>query len=438
MNLRGVIPLGLLAAFNACQHFASLQTFPAQQRISQLQAESLSYRTSQSPRDPVDLIQRYHRELFQRAPEQIRLKYQAMAESPFAFYRATAFLFYFDMARQGLLSSSLKIWIQGDFHLENMGTYRTASGRYSYDLNDFDEATQAPYTWELARMAVSVQLAAAESKFTPAQRQELVRHFLNRYLYHLQQVAQQPEILARPIASSELSEKPAKQVAQAAHFERAAYLETMVQNAKLRLSEKMQAVTPSERQALEAALTAYAQKRKEGLTFFRLKDVATRIAGKGSLGRYRYVALVEGPSENPWDDVLLELKEAAAPASEAFMPSRSNPAIRIVQAFYYFLPEADPYLGDSRLFNLPVYVRELLPKETVNLKKLNTIDEYQAFLDTVALIAARAHARSGQVSRIQAESPQWLSRLPAWSEQYVLQVFSDWQVFRQALQQRQL
>lgn len=393
---------------------------------------------SQAPRDPLPLIQRYHRDLSQRAPELLRLKYQAMSESPFAFYRATAFLFYADLARETALASPVRIWIQGDFHLENMGTYRTARGRYSYDLNDFDEATQAPYTWELARMAVSIQLAAEETGFKREERQKLVYYFLTRYLSHLEQLAQDPAVLAQPLDPRQMSEKPAKQVAQAASFERQAYLETMVTAGQLRLSEKMRAITPVERQAVKAALATYARNRPEGPAFFRVKDAAARIAGKGSLGRYRYTALVEGPTAQLFDDLLLELKEAVAPASEGLKPSRSDHAARIVQAFRYFLPEADPYLGATRLFNLPVYVRELLPKETVNLEKLNKNSEYQAFLDTVALIAARAHARSGQGVRIRAESRQWLSLLPAWSEQYAGWVSADWQAFRQALQQRRL
>jgi hypothetical protein len=146
----------------------------------------------------------------------------------------------------------------------------------------------------------------------------------------------------------------------------------------------------------------------------------------------------KGPSLSPVDDVLLEIKEAAVPSAEAFAASRTDQATRIVQAFRYFVPEPDPLLGVTRIHNLPAYVRELLPKETVDLSKLNKTKEYLEFLDTVALIGARAHARSGQAARILAESKSWQTLLPTWSDKYAEQVGADWQAFRQALQARKL
>src|SRR5262249_43529594 len=47
----------------------------------------------------------------------------------------------------------------GDIHLENFGTWRDADGRWVWGVNDFDEAAEMPYVYDLIRLAVSVRLA---------------------------------------------------------------------------------------------------------------------------------------------------------------------------------------------------------------------------------------------------------------------------------------
>jgi hypothetical protein len=49
-----------------------------------------------------------------------------------------------------------------DLHVENYGTWRDLEGRLVWGVNDFDEATNLPYTLDLVRLATSAGLAAAE------------------------------------------------------------------------------------------------------------------------------------------------------------------------------------------------------------------------------------------------------------------------------------
>jgi hypothetical protein len=55
-----------------------------------------------------------------------------------------------------------KVLAVGDLHVENYGTWRDAEGRLVWGVNDFDEATNLPYTVDLVRLATSAGLAAAE------------------------------------------------------------------------------------------------------------------------------------------------------------------------------------------------------------------------------------------------------------------------------------
>lgn len=86
-----------------------------------------------------------------------------MAESPFAFLRAT---FYRWMQLWGEeckeLADAPAVLAVGDLHIDNFGTWRDLEGRLIWGVNDFDEVTQLPYTHDLVRLATSVLLAIDE------------------------------------------------------------------------------------------------------------------------------------------------------------------------------------------------------------------------------------------------------------------------------------
>ena len=84
-----------------------------------------------------------------------------MAADPFAFYRGSAPLFYADVARLDdpwADERTGRVWIQGDLHAENYGTYMDSAGLLVFDVNDFDEAYVGHFTWDLRRMAASLAL----------------------------------------------------------------------------------------------------------------------------------------------------------------------------------------------------------------------------------------------------------------------------------------
>ena len=63
-----------------------------------------------------------------------RVKFRKMAADPWSFYRGSACVFYADMAEQDDRWSSGKasrVWIQGDLHAENFGTYMDGRARSS-------------------------------------------------------------------------------------------------------------------------------------------------------------------------------------------------------------------------------------------------------------------------------------------------------------------
>ena len=100
-------------------------------------------------------------DLIERDPRAFRGKFRKMAADPFAFYRGSAPLFYSDVDRLDdpwVDDATSRVWIQGDLHAENYGTYMDSAGVLVFDVNDFDEAYLGHYTWDLQRMAASLAL----------------------------------------------------------------------------------------------------------------------------------------------------------------------------------------------------------------------------------------------------------------------------------------
>ena len=86
-------------------------------------------------------------------------KHDRMKKSPFIFLRAT----FFRWARRiekvcPDLADAPAVLSVGDVHVENFGTWRDAEGRLVWGINDFDEAADIPYPFDLVRLATSAFL----------------------------------------------------------------------------------------------------------------------------------------------------------------------------------------------------------------------------------------------------------------------------------------
>src|SRR5918999_4681841 len=118
-------------------------------------------------------------------PEAFRQKFRKMAAGPFAFYRGSACLFYADMEREEdrwVDEHTSRVWIQGDLHAENFGTYMDGAGILVFDVNDFDEAYLGHYTWDLQRMAASLALLGFGYALSDETIREMVETYARSYV----------------------------------------------------------------------------------------------------------------------------------------------------------------------------------------------------------------------------------------------------------------
>jgi hypothetical protein len=89
----------------------------------------------------------------------LALKHVRMGESPFVFLRATFYRWIesFPHVCRNLMDAPHVIAV-GDLHIENFGTWRDREGRLVWGVNDLDEASSLPYVSDLVRLATSVAL----------------------------------------------------------------------------------------------------------------------------------------------------------------------------------------------------------------------------------------------------------------------------------------
>jgi Uncharacterized protein conserved in bacteria (DUF2252) len=98
-------------------------------------------------------------------PADLRRKHMAMAQDVFPFLRATFYRWmqlWPEVCAQE--NHAPKVLAVGDLHVENFGTWRDAEGRLVWGINDFDEAYPLPYTIDLVRLAASAHIAIREAR----------------------------------------------------------------------------------------------------------------------------------------------------------------------------------------------------------------------------------------------------------------------------------
>ena len=109
-------------------------------------------------------------------------KHEQMRADPFLFFRAT----YYRWAQLWPehcpeLARAPEILAVGDLHLENFGTWRDEEGRLVWGVNDFDEAHPMAFPNDLVRLAVSALLAGESSPHFKLQPGEVCARIADGY-----------------------------------------------------------------------------------------------------------------------------------------------------------------------------------------------------------------------------------------------------------------
>ena len=312
-------------------------------------------------RDPVASIVRFNRE---RDPERLALKYKGMQVDALAFYRGTCHLFWDDWPSSSPLDKVPPAWTCGDLHIENFGTYRGDNRLEYFDIADFDEALLAPCTWDLARLATSVLIAARVIGLDAGEGKNLCKTLLDAYAIGLEGGK------ARWIDPRIASGLVGTLLQSLAHRTRPAFLrkraETHKGKERLRIDGKRTlAIDAPLRERVQRALREFAKEQPQP-KFFDVLDIARRIAGTGSLGLERYTVLVAGRGK-PGGRFLLDLKvaspSAAAARARLEQPRWKSDAQRVIAVQRRMQAVSPALLHDLSMGSRSCILRELMPSQ---------------------------------------------------------------------------
>lgn len=207
-------------------------------------------------------------------------KHADMASDPFVFLRATLYdwvLQFQKLARDKdfdddfghQLGDAPEVLSLVDFHIENVGTWRDAEGRLILGANDFDEAAPLWYTNDLVRLATSARIAIASARLSISV-EDACAAILRGYVRCLK-AGGKPQVLEED--NADLRAMAVERLKEPAQFWR-----------KFDAGIKINAKVPKD--VVDVLVAALPNK---DLPYKLMR----RTAGEGSLGRQRYVVLVD-------------------------------------------------------------------------------------------------------------------------------------------------
>jgi uncharacterized protein (DUF2252 family) len=327
-------------------------------------------------------------------------KHEAMAQDSFLFLRATFYRW-------------MQVWPEvcpdcetapavlgvGDLHVENFGTWRDIEGRLVWGINDFDEVWRYPYTVDLVRLSASAHLAIKGARLR-IDIKDACDAILAGYQEGLTSggrafVLEEHHPWLRSMVTGVLRD-PQRYWAK---------LEALPTEARM---------PASARKAIDKLLPA------KGLHY----RVAHRVAGLGSLGRERYVAVAEFHGGK----IAREAK-ALAPSAAAFAQGTKSAAIYYEDILERSVRSIDPFVHRKGRW----LVRRLAPDcSRVELASMPKQRDETRLLHAMGFETANVHlgsrkAANAILQHLRSRSRNWLHRA---STDMVDATVRDWETWR--------
>ena len=359
----------------------------------------------------IDVLVDAFSDLMHADPDAFRQKFRKMASGPFAFYRGTACLFYADMeGREDRWADerTSRVWIQGDLHAENFGTYMDGDGVFVFDVNDFDEAYLGHFTWDIQRMVASVALLAWTKAISDADIASLIATYVRAYIeqvrYFVESDRDHEYALRLGTTDGEIQRilLATRMNTRVDMLERTTLVDEGFER-RFRRGSGVRDLDEAERATVQAAYQGYLEtipeaKRFRSLTY-DVKDIVGRKGfGIGSAGLPAYNVLVEGPTQALENDVVLSIKQGNVAAPSRIVRDeriggyfkhhghRTAVSQRALQA------HADPWLGYTEIDGTGFVVSELSPYvEDLDWSDLTEPNQMAPVLDYLGRATAKVH-----------------------------------------------
>lgn len=412
--------------------------------------------------DPLKVLQQQART---RIPDLVPIRYGRMAVSPFTFLRGAAAVMARDIAAQP--STGLRVQCCGDCHLMNFGAYGTPERNLVFDVNDFDETLEAPFEWDVKRLAASIHVAALDNGFAEAAARAAATGAAAQYRTAMDALSQMTnlevwysavdvESIATLITDPEMRkrfEKNVRKTERRGNLQALEKLGTTSKGGRLRIADQPPLVVHvpfGEEHDTDVVVATVAGRYRDTLPHdrrhlfdgYRFADAARKVVGVGSVGLDARIALFVGRDDQ--DPLFLQMKEARpsvlAPYAGA-SPYRHQ-GERVVQGQRLMQAASDLFLGwYTGLNRKHYYVRQLRDmKGSADVASM-TPEALVAYARLCGGTLARAHARSGDACMIAGylgSGTQFDEAMASFAADYAVQNAADHAELEQAIEDQRI
>jgi uncharacterized protein (DUF2252 family) len=383
------------------------------------------------PADRPDPVAVLEQQATTRVPDLVPIRYGRMAASPFAYFRGAAAQMAWDLAHTP--TTDIRVQACGDAHLLNFGMFAAPDRRLVFDVNDFDESLQAPFDWDVKRLAASFAIAARDNGFGDADAHTAARLAVRSYRTEMASYAAMRflKVWYSRIDVDEVSKlfdalQP-KQAVRRRHQDIAKARHRTSLKAFLTMCDQVEGqyrirpahpeivrfpieLYPGVLDELRTAVALYqdtlAEDRREVLRRYYFGDFARKVVGVGSVGLEAFVMLLLGDRDD--EPLFLQLKQAQESVLAPFAghSDYQHQGERVVRGQRLTQAASDPFLGwtsSGAATGTPVkqyYVRQLRDmKGSMSISLMDPLQlDYYGRLCGWAL--ARAHARTARATVI--------------------------------------
>ncbi len=377
-----------------------------------------------------------------RDPKKVLLKYATMKLDAFRFFRGTCHLFYEDLYKKNALPKSPHVWMCGDLHIENFGSFKGSDRLVYFDLNDFDEAILSPAAWEVSRLLCSVVVAARTAAYSKVHIQKLTTSLLKGYAFRLQQgkgmtvETATGNGLIKTLLEKVETRKESKLLKQRTS-KAYGYSRLQIDNLKsfaIHSSTKKEVLN-----AVKQLLKSKTSNRK-----WKALDAVYRVAGTGSIGIERYAVLVQDVITSK--KLILDVKEAMNSSLQDYtgihQPKWKNNGDRIIQIQTRMQFVCPSWLDTLCIKTKWFVIKEIQPVadgiEFISFKE--EMDKQEKLLYTLGQLTASAQLRSSgrEGSAITdalisfGTDVSWQKSVTNYACKYAFQVEKDYQEFCKA------
>jgi len=333
-------------------------------------------------------------------PKLVERKYELLSEDPFRFYRGTCHIFYEDLAKTAsTLPATPDVWLSGDLHLENFGSYKGDNRLVYFDISDFDEGILGPASWELARMITSIFVGFETLKISFKNAGKCANVFLKTYTETLATgKARRIELETASGIVRELLEKVSNR-------KQREWLEKRIKEDKngnfafREIGDKQLELKKDLKKLLIHHITNLTLYNNDKLDNFKVLDACFRIAGTGSLGLKRYIFLIETVTDKKrlW---LLDMKQARrsslSPYINAKQPVWESEAQRAISIKFRMQDVPEALLTTTNFKGDTYILQEMQPTEDkIDFHQVE--DHYSRIYEAIhdmAMLTASAQLRS--------------------------------------------